>query len=64
METSFLFKVRHELTVFYIFQAQDVILDIQDTFPTAQQSQVIFITSKEYFEETHGNFFISVQSQS
>ena len=40
METSFLLKVSHELTVFYIFQAQDVILaqDIQDALPTDKQS--------------------------
>ena len=40
METSFLFKVSHELMGFYIFQAQEVILDIQDSVPTYQQSQV------------------------
>ena len=42
METSFLFKVSHELMVSYIFQAQEVILaqHIQDAGPTDQQSQV------------------------
>ena len=42
METSFLFKVSHELTVSYIFQAQEVILDIQDAVLTDKQSQVNF----------------------
>ena len=43
METSsFLFKVSHELMVFYVFQAQEAILaqHIQEAVPTDQQSQV------------------------
>ena len=39
METSFLFKVRHELMVFYIFQAQEVIpaQDIEYALPTGKR---------------------------
>ena len=44
METSFLFKVSHELMGIYIFQVQEVILgqDIEDAVPTEKQSQVNF----------------------
>ena len=44
METSFLFKVSHEPTVFYIFQAQEVILaqHIEDALPTDKQFQENF----------------------
>jgi len=45
MEASFLFKVSCELTGFYIFQAQEVILAQHiedDALPADKQSQVNF----------------------